>query len=225
MLERAKDIIDTIAKETDTIILMHSLTGKDSIAMLDLCYPKFKRIVCVYMYVVPNLRYVRTYYNYAIKKYPNIEFYQVPHYAEFSYRKRGALGREGNPKQREWRLTDIIDKLCTQFGIEWACLGFKQSDSLNRRLMLRSYKDGKEAINWKTKRFYPFSTYKNGDILNYIKENQLKRPNAFEKGQQNSYDDITNRNFLLFLKNNYPDDLQKIYEQYPATRALIEAGQ
>lgn len=47
-----------MAETTDRAILFHSATGKDSLVMLDLMAPFFKEIVCVYMYIVPNLRSV-----------------------------------------------------------------------------------------------------------------------------------------------------------------------
>ena len=153
MLERAKEIIRDIAAETDSIILMHSLSGKDSIALLDLCSPHFRRIVCVYMYVVPDLDHIKPYHAYAASKYPNTEWAQVPHYGLYSWIKYGYMGVEKNPKQRLWKLADIIDKVRERTGVEWCCLGFKQTDSLNSLLMLRSYKDGKESICRAGKKF------------------------------------------------------------------------
>ena len=138
MLERAKDIIEDVARETDSVILFHSLSGKDSIVLLDLLYPKFKRVLCVYMYVVKDLEHINQYYMWAKRRYPNIEFVQVPHYAYFNYVKYGFMGIARNPKQREYSLSQIADKVRERSGIEWVCCGFKQSDSLNRRLMLRS---------------------------------------------------------------------------------------
>lgn len=222
MLERAKEIIDEVSKETDSILLMHSLSGKDSITLLDLVYPKFKRVVCCFLYTIPNLRHLNAYYMYAKKKYPNIEFVQVPHYAVYSYIKTGFMGCEMNPKQRQWSLSDIVEKVKEKVGIEWVCLGFKQSDSLNRRLMLRSYKDGKEAICWKTKKFYPLSTYKNKDVTDYIAANNLKKPEVFDTKEQSSGVDVTDYHYLKYLSKNYPDDLAKVYKAYPATRVIIQ---
>ena len=90
MLERAKEIIAEIAEKTDSIILMHSLSGKDSIALLDLLHPYFKRIVCVYMYVVPNLEHIEVYRRWAQATYPKAEFVQVPHYGLYSWIKPAA---------------------------------------------------------------------------------------------------------------------------------------
>ena len=222
MLERAKEIIGDIAKETDSIILFHSLSGKDSITMLDLCYGKFKRIVCVYMYVVPNLTHIQRYYVYAKKKYPKIEFIQVPHYGYYSMIKTGFMGIKKNDKQRLWTLADITEKLREKLGIQWACYGFKQSDSLNRRLMLRSYDgEGKLSISWKSKKFYPLSTYKNKDILEYINREHLISPETYGGIGQSCGCDITSLDYQLYLRANFPEDLDKIYKIFPQARIIL----
>ena len=220
-LKRAREIIDDVSKETDSILLFHSLSGKDSIVLLDLCYNKFKRVIVVFMYLVKDLEHVMRYYNYAKAKYPNIEFVQVPHYALFNYIKTGYMGIKQNTKQRQWTLSDITDKLREKIGVEWACYGFKQSDSLNRRLMLRSYTDGKEAINWKTKKFYPLSTYKNKEIMDFILDHRLKNPEVCGTNKQSSGVDIEDIEYQKYLKELYPSDLEKIYKVFPMARIVM----
>lgn len=222
MLNRAKEIIRDIEAETDSIILMHSLSGKDSIALLDLCAPHFKRIVCVYMYAVANLDHIKPYHQYAASKYPNTEWVQLPHYGVYSYIKSGFMGCERNPKQRLWKLADIIGKVRERTGIEWCCLGFKQTDSLNRLLMLRSYKDGKESICWAGKKFYPLSTYSNKEMLEYISHEHLKAPESYGGGGQSCGCDISDYHYLKYLSEHFPADLQKIYTIYPRTRFIIQ---
>ena len=73
-MKKAIDIIKAVAKKTDRVILFHSASGKDSIALLDLISPYFKEIVCVYMYVVKDLSHINRYINYACKKYPNMKY-------------------------------------------------------------------------------------------------------------------------------------------------------
>lgn len=220
-LKRAREIIDDVSKETDSILLFHSLSGKDSIVLLDLCYKKFKRVIVVFMYLVKDLVHIMRYYNYAKAKYPNIEFVQVPHYALFNYTKTGYMGIKQNTKQRQWTLADITEKLREKLGVEWACYGFKQSDSLNRRLMLRSYTDGKEAINWKTKKFYPLSTYKNKEILDFILDHRLKNPEVCGTNKQSSGVDIEDIEYQKYLKELYPADLEKIYKVFPMARIVM----
>ena len=220
-LKRAREIIDDVSKETDSILLFHSLSGKDSIVLLDLCYKKFKRVIVVFMYLVKDLEHIMRYYNYAKAKYPNIEFVQVPHYALFNYIKTGYMGIKQNTKQRQWTLSDITDKLREKIGVEWACYGFKQSDSLNRRLMLRSYTDGKEAINWKTKKFYPLSTYKNKEIMDFILDHRLKNPEVCGTNKQSSGVDIEDVAYQKYLKELFPADLEKIYNVFPMARIVM----
>lgn len=220
-LKRAREIIDDVSKETDSILLFHSLSGKDSIVLLDLCYKKFKRVIIVFMYLVKDLEHIMRYYNYAKTKYPNIEFVQVPHYALFNYIKTGYMGIKQNTKQRQWTLSDITDKLREKIGVEWACYGFKQSDSLNRRLMLRSYTDGKEAINWKTKKFYPLSTYRNKEIMDFILDHRLKNPEVCGTNKQSSGVDIEDVEYQKYLKELFPEDLEKIYKVFPMARIVM----
>lgn len=220
-LERAKEIIGIIAGQTDSILLFHSLSGKDSTVMLDLCYGRFKRIVCCYMYIVKGLESQERFLVWAEKRYPGVRFVQVPSFILFSYIKTGLFGIKKNPKQRLWTLAEITDKLREKLGIKWACYGFKQSDSLNRRLMLRSYKDGKESICWKTKKFYPLSTYKNGDIIDYIQNNNLKTPEAFGTKSQSYGVAVANPEYLSYLKQRWPDDLKKIYSVFPLARVVM----
>ena len=220
-LKRAREIIDDVSKETDSILLFHSLSGKDSIVLLDLCYKKFKRVIVVFMYLVKDLEHIMRYYNYAKAKYSNIEFVQVPHYALFNYIKTGYMGIKQNTTQRQWTLADITEKLREKLGVEWACYGFKQSDSLNRRLMLRSYTDGKEAINWKTKKFYPLSTYKNKEILDFILDHRLKNPEVCGTNKQSSGVDIEDIEYQKYLKELYPADLEKIYKVFPMARIVM----
>ena len=220
-LKRAREIIDDVSKEKDSILLFHSLSGKDSIVLLDLCYKKFKRVIVVFMYLVKDLEHIMRYYNYAKAKYPNIEFVQVPHYALFNYIKTGYMGIKQNTKQRQWTLADVTDKLREKLGVEWACYGFKQSDSLNRRLMLRSYTDGKEAINWKTKKFYPLSTYKNKEIMDFILDHRLKNPEVCGTNKQSSGVDIEDVEYQKYLKELFPADLEKIYKVFPMARIVM----
>lgn len=219
MLEKAQHILDKVAEHTNEIVLFHSLSGKDSIAMLDLCYPRFERMVCVFMYVVPNLSHLNRYASYIRKKYPKAEIMQTKHYALYNYEKFGFLGTEKEDEQRQWRLRDIASYITKEMGIEWSAYGFKQTDSLQRRLMLRGYEDN--AIEWNTKKVYPLSEYTNKDILAYIKDNNLKQPEDYGDNGRSMGTDITSAAYLKWLESNYPDDLKKVFDAFPLTRNLI----
>lgn len=220
MLNKAVDIINEVAKTTDSVILFHSLTGKDSITLLDLLYTRFKRVVCVFMYMVDGLEHNERYLSYAQQRYPNAEWVQVPHHAVYSYIKHGEYGCRQNKKQKQYSLAELTDIVRQRTGVQWACYGFKQSDSMNRRLMLRTYY--MNAISGKSCKFYPLSEYGNRDILEYISENGLIQPEKYDH-EQSSGDDIGNIGYLLYLRENYPNDLAKVVSAFPgAERILFE---
>lgn len=220
-MEKATSIIKDVAAKTDRAILFHSASGKDSIALLDLLHPHFKEIVCAFMYTVKDLEHINRYIAWACRTYPKARFVQLPHYGIYSYIRAGFLGCEKNEKQRKYTLEHLTDIVRERTGIEWAFYGFKQSDSMNRRLMLRGYRD--EAINDKTHKAYPLSSYKNGDVLHYIEEHNLIRPESYGGEKQSAGTDITDIYYLLYLRNNFPHDLEKVFNSFPmAERILFE---
>lgn len=220
MLNSAQQVIEQIAQKTNKVILFHSMSGKDSIALLHLLYPHFDQITCVFMYVVKDLEHIARYMHYINKKYPKARIIQIPHFAVFSYIKTGHLGHRQNEKQRIYNLSDLTDNIREKTAIEWAFFGFKQSDSMNRRVMLRTYQE--QAINEKNKKVYPLSTYKNNDIIEYIKAEKLITPEKYGNSQS-SGTDINDLNYLLFLRNHFPNDLKKVIAEFPLVeRKLYE---
>ncbi len=220
MLNKAIDIISELATKTKRVILFHSLSGKDSIALLNLLYLHFDEVICVYMYVVKDLSHINRYINYINTNYPKAKVMQIPHFSVLSYIKTGYLGCKRNEKQRLYNLSELIDLVKARTGIEWTVLGFKQSDSMNRRLMLRTYEQ--QAINEKNGKAYPLSQYKNTDVLKYIEANRLIQPERYSS-EQSSGTSIDDVNYLLFLREEHPADLKKVLKEYPlAERKLFE---
>lgn len=122
-MDKAIDIINQLSKQTDRVILFHSASGKDSIALLDLMSPYFKEIICVYMYVVKDLQHINRYINYTCKKYGNAKFIQVPHFAVYSYRKSGYMGCIKNEKQRQYSMAQLTEIVREKYHIDWAFSG------------------------------------------------------------------------------------------------------
>ena len=214
----AIECIRQIASKTDKVILFHSATGKDSIALLDLCYPHFREVVCVYMYMVDGLEHIDKYIIWAKQRYPKAKFMAVPHYALTQYRKDGVFGCEQDPKQRIKSLSDITEDVREATGIEWAIYGFKQTDSLNRRIMLRGYE--MQMINAPTKKAYPLSIYKNKDVEAYIKHKRLIPSLKYGNGQSQGTD-VSNIPFLLFCKQCYPQDLERVIAVFPEVEKIL----
>lgn len=220
LLSNTLKSIQTLSKKTDRVLLFHSGAGKDSIALLEMLSPYFRETVCVYMYMVPDLNHINKYIKWAEKRYKNARFIQTPHYAYYNYKKMGFAETKQIP-YAEYNLSKITDKIIELTGIEWVVYGFKQSDSLNRRLMLRGYEN--EITNEKTKKIYPLSRWKNKDVLNYIRKQRLIEPLKYgNSGNTRSQGtDFTNISFLLWCRKNEPNDLKKIIAEYPDVERIL----
>lgn len=227
-MSKATDCIKRVAAQTEEILLFHSATGKDSIALLDLCAPYFKRIVCVFMYSVPNMECTNRYIRWAEATYSNAEFlknngvYGYPHFNVSSYIKTGYLGCRKNEKQKILNLVDVTNIARKQTGIEWAAFGMKEADSLNRRVFLRTYDDG---INFKTKKFYPLHLYKHPDIAKYIHDCGLITPVDYGEGMfrksTSSGESVESPIFLNYLRKHFPKDLERVFMYYPDTETIL----
>ena len=78
-VEQASQYIDLIRVKSNEALLFLSL-GKDSLVLLDLVYPKFDRIVCVFMYFVKGLDHIDNYLRAVKARYANVTILQVPHW-------------------------------------------------------------------------------------------------------------------------------------------------
>lgn len=211
-------ILQKLRTETDSVLLFHSATGKDSIVMADMCSKVFKRVECVFMYVVPELEFEEKYIRFTEKKYPNLKFHRTPHYATYSFIKNGYLGIEKNESVKLPTLSKITEQMREITQLSWSIFGFKQFDSVQRRLMLRNYEDG--AFMRKTKKVYPLTHWSNKDCEKYIKLNKLPHPVSYGKGRS-SGTDITDIDFLIWLQTNYPNDLQKVINLFPMVKQKL----
>lgn len=217
-LSHAQEVINTVRGKTDRVILFYSC-GKDSITLLDLVAPHFKEIVCVYMYFVKDLEHINRYIRQAQMKYTNIKFIQVPHW-NLTYILRTGMYCQEKANTKLMKLRDVIDNIRLMTGIEWAFLGMKQSDNLNRRIMLRTVEYENEAINNKTHIAYPLSHWSNKDALAYCKQRRLPTPIAYSKNKK-SQGLTFDVDVFLYLRENFPQDLAKIYETFPQSKVIL----
>jgi 3'-phosphoadenosine 5'-phosphosulfate sulfotransferase (PAPS reductase)/FAD synthetase len=207
--------ISTVAQQADRAILFYS-GGKDSIALLDMMAPNFKEIHICFMYFVKGLRHCDKYLEFSQKRYNNIKIVQVPHFRLTSIRREG-LFCNPEPTIKILSLSDIDKHIRSETGIEWSFYGMKKSDSLNRRLMLKSY--GELPIQATTKKVYPLADFKDGDVIRYIQKSKLPMPIKYGNKRSNAVGfDI---DCMLWMRENEPGDLEKVYQRFPKSRQIL----
>ena len=209
-VDSANKIIDSI-QETECILFCS--LGKDSMVLLDLLYPKFKRIVCVFMYFVQGLEHIQRYIDWIKTKYPLIEFIEIPHW-NLSYILRSGLYCVPNPKVRLIKLADVTHAMKLKYGINTVFLGMKKADSMNRRLMLNGYQDYQKNGN-----VYPLAEWTQKEILAYMRQNRLPKPVQYSKKASGGVG--FNPECFVWLEQNYPQDLDKIIKAFPMSSKIL----
>lgn len=214
LMETTYRTITAVRERSDSVIVFCSL-GKDSLVTLDLVYPKFERIVCVFMYFVPHLEHIENWVNWVKTRYPKVEFMQVPHW-NLSYILRGGLYCVPNPKVKLIKLADVLKAVRLKTGIDIALLGMKKADGMNRRLMLKGY-EGESYIH--NGCAYPLADWTQKDVLAYMKQARLPEPIRYSLKASSGTG--FNIECFLWLRENYPQDLQKIYKTFPMSERIL----
>ena len=206
--------IDSVAEHTDSVILMCSL-GKDSIVTLDLIYPRFKRIVCVFMYFVKGLEHVERWVRWCKARYPKIEFVQIPHW-NLTHILRCGLFSVAQPNIKLLTLRDVIRGLRAKFGIRYVFLGMKKADGMNRLLMLKNMAEANYIYGGQA---YPLAEWNQKDVLSYMRLHRLPQPVRYSLKASSGIG--FNVECLLWLEQNCPEDLQKIYRTFPMCERVL----
>lgn len=213
-INEAFDTIDYVAAQEKSCIVMLSL-GKDSLVTLDLLYPKFERIVCLYMYFVKGLEHINRWINWVKAKYPKVELYEIPHW-NLSYILKGGLYCPAQPNIKALNLKDIVKAARLNYGIYHVFLGMKKADGLNRNVMLRGFKDNHYCNNGLC---YPLASWTQKEVLSYMKMHRLPEPVRYSLKASNGLG--FSAECFLWLRKYFPMDLETIYAAFPLARRVL----
>ena len=213
-VDQAVKTIDLIRDKSDEALLFCSL-GKDSLVLLDLIYPRFRRVVCVFMYFVPNLEHVNRWVNWVKARYPNVEFVQIPHW-NLTHILRNGLYCVPNPNVKILTLSDVVNAMQLRFGIYYSFLGMKKADSMNRRLMLQ----GLESSGYESNGLVcPLSDWTQKDVLSYMRQRSIPMPVRYSKNASGGVG--FNIECFLWMRENYPQDLDRITKAFPMSERIL----
>ena len=213
-IESAKKSISIVRSQTDSAILFLSL-GKDSLVLLDLIYPYFDRIVCVFMYFVQGLDHIEKWIRWVKAKYPKVEIMQVPHW-NLTYILRGGVYSVPNQNIKLLKLADVVETVRLKTGLRYTFLGMKKADGMNRNLMLKGYEQ-ENCIH--DGMVYPLAEWNQREILAYMKQHGLPEPVRYGLTASNGVG--FNKDCFLWMEKYSPQDLKKIYDVFPMSRRIL----
>ena len=212
--ESANGCIAAVRQMSDGCILFCSL-GKDSLVLLDMLYPCFERIVCVFMYFVQGLEHIERWVGWVKAKYPRVELVQMPHW-NLTYILRSGLYCVPQPKIKLLKLGDVVKAVRAKYGIHYIFMGMKKADGMNRHMMLKGY-EGHGYIN--NGLAYPLAEWTQKDILAYMRQKRLPQPVRYSLKASSGIG--FNLDCFLYLRDNCPQDLKRIYEVFPMSERIL----
>ena len=92
----------------------------------------------------------------------------------------------------------------------------KKADSMNRRLMLK----GLEASDYISSfQAYPLADWTQKDVLAYMRQHGIPEPVRYSLKASSGTG--FNLDCFLWLRENFPQDLQKIYKTFPLSERIL----
>lgn len=206
-INHAEKILKYVRLKTNCILVSFS-GGKDSIVTLDLCYKLFPKVVCFFLYIIPNLEIIDTKIDEIEKRY-RIKVLQYPHpdLAKSLYRGDYTFHLHSDLKLIKFK--DIYENIRMDTGIQWIASGVKASDSMVRNAWMKSlYMQG---ISEQSKLVYPITKLNKNDVLTYctnLEIEPLKYNNKASSGLE------INKETIQFLHANYPNDYKRLKQYF-----------
>lgn len=210
------DGIQFLQNQSDTIILSFSC-GKDSLAAWLFLRPHFKNIVPVYEYLIPDLDFVDK----SIKMYENFfetKIIQLPHPSLYRMLNNLVFQPPEHCRAIEdamlcnFDYEDVRLVVCQDNGLPentYMAVGVRAVDSPMRWAAIKKY----GVINHKQHKFYPVANLKKKEVFDLIEKHHCPLPEDYKLFNR-SFDGIDYR-FLKPIKDNYPDDYDKILQWFP----------
>lgn len=219
--EETMRIIRGVRQHTDTAVLFYSAGGKDGIALLDMLSKEFKKVICYYMYLIPNLDHIRPYLKWAVTNYPNVEIRQIKHYQRDYFDRYGLFKLdEGDDTIKPRKIGEVEEMVRQETGQKYLFSGMKGVDGYMKRMRLKMFRKQNGApINDKGM-VYPLDVWTNKEVIKYIEKHNLIRPFVYVPSNVSQGFGVT-LSTLLFLRERFPNDYARTVATFPVCEKLI----
>lgn len=191
--------------------------GKDAIGSWLQLRRYFKRIVPVYLYIVPDLefversvKYYEDFFQCKIIQYPHPSLYRLLANCIFQAPENCLIVEEANLGEFDYAYVSRAVKEAEKLPADLlAANGVRMNDSINRRTAIQ--KSG--SVNYGTGVFYPIYDWDKKRLVKELREAKVKLPVDY-KWFGRSFDGIDYR-FLEPLRKHSPKDFQKVLQFFP----------
>lgn len=216
LAQSGTDVIASIRKQTDTVLLAFSC-GKDSIAAWLEIRKHFPRVIPFYLYLIPDLEFIEkslayyeNWFDTPIVRMPNPALYRMLNACVFQApENQAAIDAMELPI---FEHADVYRILREQFGLAetaYCATGVRAVDSPLRMVAIKRY----GAVNRTKLHFYPIWDWNKERLLGEIRAAGVKLPVDYRVFGR-SFDGIDYR-FLEPMRRNFPRDYARVLEYFP----------
>ena len=211
-------VIRRVRQETDTAILYYSAGGKDGIALLDMLAGVFSKVICYYMYLIPDLDHIQPYIDWAERHYDNVEVRRIPHF-QLDILLHNGFFCEPQPDLKVRKIGELEEEVRQATGLHYAFSGMKGVDGYMKRMRLKTFEKRYGLVTEKGMA-YPLANWTNKEVLQYIKARNLIQPFVYAEGEISQGFNIS-LDCMLLMKYRYPRDYDRILQTFPFAEKLI----
>lgn len=213
-IEKTISYLQDLAKVNSEVLVAFS-GGKDSLVVLDLACKIFPTVVAYYQYMLPESDYEADRMALAKERYKNCSFISIPSWVLFEYLRTGVFCDEGMSKDGwpEYKAKDVTRIVQEATGIKLVLTGMRKTDNFTRRVSLD--KDGE-----KRNVYHPVKDWNKHEILAYLVSAGIPVP-QIKSALGNSFDITCHSSSVLWLKENFPRDFEKMRRLFPYIEAVL----
>ncbi len=198
-LSQANASLAELAQQHEACLLFYS-GGKESLVVADLAHRHFRRVVGVFMYLVPGLAIQQRRLDYARQRW-GLECILWPHWLLSRFLKNGTYCVPV-PDLKEMGLSATHALARHQTGLELLLTGHRKGDGAHTRPIKKS-----GAV-------MPVYDWSKLDVLAYLKREKIDAPEAVDM-------DLSYYT-LLYLYDHHPEDFARLCEMFPFAGAVVK---
>jgi len=204
LLADTRELIESQASCHDAVIV--ALDGKDSMVVLDLCKPAFKRVEAFTMVYAFGMDRFKRKAEFVRNRW-GVELKEVEHFGVVDHLNRGYWCLpKATPGPR--RMREAYEQQKQEYGIPLIATGSRMSESLGRRQCI-------ERGTWPG--WHPIAQWKKADVLRYMEVNSIPLPDKSADMQGVSL----HRDCILDMYDNSRGDYELLRKRFPLVEALI----
>ena len=166
LLADTRDLIESQAALHDAVVV--ALDGKDSMTVLDLCLPYFKRVeafIWVYAFGMERTRQRQEF----VKARWGVDLKEVEHYGATAHRHDGYYCFAQDVGDAPIKIGPAIELQRKEYGIPLVATGTRAYEHFSRRVMI-------QRGTWPG--WHPIAQWRRSDVLSYMQHNNIPLPDG-----------------------------------------------